>query len=725
MSSCRWLLQLPRQAQGCLFALHKQQQHAWIFPRPGQSLFSTGGSDEEGSKLDEASATKTAEAGTAVDQVNVEDAAPSGASDTSSRPAADDQEGMERSSAHDSETLPSDKAKEHLQDLISELDTADPILAAQAGFDLGKLKKAAEQGSIEPDILKGYIDLAKPADPDGEAGEAMTDLDFQVEGAVRDQYAQFGITTDDLRLYLQVSLDIEDAISAGRKPAIDPDRYSTYKRVDNLVKYGPEKNPEEAERLDHMAEQEIMKMPWPTPMIREYMKKKGMKMSRMNKQDITTYDKGYLTEAIFPFQYEEDFEAAITGEANKGAVRSFWHDEVNEDGTIERTAGRAVGSEDLTLWGQAVWMAMQTQARNVAAMEDQESEAAAAAAAGQEQDSEEGEEGNGGNPAVAAAEDAKAAVEAQGQALQALIIAKLGERADLAKIDADDVKQVDAEVAKAVSEAAFEEQEESILRGVGYERSQLPQFLEEVGMTKEGWQQWVQEEVTQTVSRLCTRHMDSRSPQDVFEDFIAGQRTVRPWFGVATDKRAIVESHEYGPLSDYQALPAHVTEDGALRHPAATRELVRSLVDATKASNVFPEIFRFTQTLYMHLGTKPYHPGNRRVKMHVHLRDLQLRYGLSVEALQHVVAVAGNRYNEHTGVLSLSCDRHRAREDNRRQVMHFMLNLVESALVAHPSEEWEKLKRAQESWMQHLDKEPVPEYLQYIAVEAPAPVHAP
>lgn len=78
-------------------------------------------------------------------------------------------------------------------------------------------------------------------------------------------------------------------------------------------------------------------------------------------------------------------------------------------------------------------------------------------------------------------------------------------------------------------------------------------------MTEDGWKHWVQEEISRTVSRLCTRHMDSRSPQDVFEEFIASQRTVRPWFGVATDKRAIVAAHEYGPLSDYQALPAYVT----------------------------------------------------------------------------------------------------------------------------------------------------------------------
>lgn len=76
-----------------------------------------------------------------------------------------------------------------------------------------------------------------------------------------------------------------------------------------------------------------------------------------------------------------------------------------------------------------------------------------------------------------------------------------------------------------------------------------------------------------------------------------------------------------------------------MRHPAATEELMRGLVEASKDSEVFPEIFQFTQTMWMHLGEKPYHPGNRRVKMHVHVRDLQLRYGLSVDALQHILAV--------------------------------------------------------------------------------------
>lgn len=84
--------------------------------------------------------------------------------------------------------------------------------------------------------------------------------------------------------------------------------------------------------------------------------------------------------------------------------------------------------------------------------------------------------------------------------------------------------------------------------------------------------------------------------------------------------------------------------------------------------------------------------------------------------------VVGNRYSPDTGILTLSCDRHRAREENRRQAMHWMLNLIESALTAHPSDEWEALKQTQQQQIQVLEEEEaVPDYLQYITPAIPAP----
>lgn len=53
--------------------------------------------------------------------------------------------------------------------------------------------------------------------------------------------------------------------------------------------------------------------------------------------------------------------------------------------------------------------------------------------------------------------------------------------------------------------------------------------------------------------------------------------------------------------------------------------------------------------------------------------------------------------------------------------MHWMLNLIESALIAHPSDEWETMKQTQEQQLKVLEEEAVPDYLQYITPTIPTP----
>lgn len=65
--------------------------------------------------------------------------------------------------------------------------------------------------------------------------------------------------------------------------------------------------------------------------------------------------------------------------------------------------------------------------------------------------------------------------------------------------------------------------------------------------------------------------------------------------------------------------------------------------------------------------------------------------------------VAGKRYNPISGVISISCDRHRAREENRRQALHWALRLVETALLEHPSEDWERIKDLQKQALLDVD----------------------
>jgi hypothetical protein len=74
-------------------------------------------------------------------------------------------------------------------------------------------------------------------------------------------------------------------------------------------------------------------------------------------------------------------------------------------------------------------------------------------------------------------------------------------------------------------------------------------------------------------------------------------------------------------------------------HPAANQALWDSIMDGAKEDGVFPEIFNFEQKIIMHMGEKPYHPANRRVTLWVRLEDLKMKYGLSHDAIIHVVTV--------------------------------------------------------------------------------------
>jgi hypothetical protein len=168
----------------------------------------------------------------------------------------------------------------------------DPAIPAAATVEQHFIDTLAREHTVLKDkYLDGSDDVNGHADEESFDVPELSPLQSELEGAVNDQYGEFGITVEDLRTYLDVSLDIEDAISVGRKPDIQQDRYQVYKRVEKLVKFGPDKSPEELQRLDRMAELEMLNHPWPSTMVRNYVKQKhGVKMPRMKKDEQTQYD---------------------------------------------------------------------------------------------------------------------------------------------------------------------------------------------------------------------------------------------------------------------------------------------------------------------------------------------------------------------------------------------------------------------------------------------------
>lgn len=67
-----------------------------------------------------------------------------------------------------------------------------------------------------------------------------------------------------------------------------------------------------------------------------------------------------MSDALLPFESEEEMAAHFFQEPDPKVASSFWEDEVDEDGNVKRSAERMAGTDDLTDWAQAVATAMIT-----------------------------------------------------------------------------------------------------------------------------------------------------------------------------------------------------------------------------------------------------------------------------------------------------------------------------------------------------------------------------
>jgi hypothetical protein len=73
---------------------------------------------------------------------------------------------------------------------------------------------------------------------------------------------------------------------------------------------------------------------------------------------------GFMSEALLPFESEEEMFSEFSQEPHPKVISSYWEDEMNQDGNIYRKSERMVGTEDLTDWAQAVAAAMITPAED-------------------------------------------------------------------------------------------------------------------------------------------------------------------------------------------------------------------------------------------------------------------------------------------------------------------------------------------------------------------------
>jgi hypothetical protein len=127
---------------------------------------------------------------------------------------------------------------------------------------------------------------------DVDRGESQ--LDRALAAAEKDQFARLGVSAADLRTYLEVAVDLEDAAYRAERPKISAERSRVYRRVADLLEKGHSRTEKEQAWLQGLVDEEVVNLPWPTPFVRDWLKRRGIKTGRFQKKEATMYDQVWL-----------------------------------------------------------------------------------------------------------------------------------------------------------------------------------------------------------------------------------------------------------------------------------------------------------------------------------------------------------------------------------------------------------------------------------------------
>jgi len=92
-------------------------------------------------------------------------------------------------------------------------------------------------------------------------------------------------------------------------------------------------------------------------------------------------------------------------------------------------------------------------------------------------------------------------------------------------------------------------------------------------------------------------------------------------------------------------------------------------------------ILRWTTRVVLGPGGNAWHPANRKVKLAVFLKELQL----SKNAKERLLLIVGKRYNPNNDELTITSERFDLREENRKDVLRTLYALIDEANTANVS----------------------------------------
>ncbi|KAG0557133.1 hypothetical protein M758_11G100900 [Ceratodon purpureus] len=90
-------------------------------------------------------------------------------------------------------------------------------------------------------------------------------------------------------------------------------------------------------------------------------------------------------------------------------------------------------------------------------------------------------------------------------------------------------------------------------------------------------------------------------------------------------------------------------------------------------------VLRWTTRVVLGPGGDAWHPANRKVKLAVYLKELQL----TKQARERLLLIVGKRYNANNDELTITSERFDLREENRKDALRTLYALIDEANTAN------------------------------------------
>lgn len=142
----------------------------------------------------------------------------------------------------------------------------------------------------------------------------------------------------------------------------------------------------------------------------------------------------------------------------------------------------------------------------------------------------------------------------------------------------------------------------------------------------------------------------------------------------------------------------HLSSPAIERHCQALESLCTEWPQSLDLSTV---PLRITTRNYLFAGPSLYHPGSRKVKLQVYLKDLVL----DDHAREKMISLVGPRYNPDTDELTIVADRCPTRKQNNEYAMYLLTVLYHESWKTEP---WETEARNEEVESEEEEEEEKP-----------------